>query len=76
MSLWREKKNTYWTNVHAHLHSETVMYPSYKNNDIVCADDRYISVCVERINYTPISLDAVKRILADRFYTDADEGKE
>ena len=75
-SLRREKKDTDWTNIHAHLHAGEVMYPSYKNNDIVCADDRYISVCVERINYTPISLDAVKRILADRFYTDADEGKE
>jgi len=52
-SLWREKKNKYWINIHAHLHSGVVIaldsLPDY----------RYVSVCVERINYTPISLEEV-----------------
>lgn len=34
-------------NVHGHLHANTM------------EDDRYISVCVEQINYTPISFDAL-----------------
>ena len=52
-SLWREKKNSYWINIHAHLHSGAVM-------DNSVPDYRYFSVCVERINYTPISLEQIK----------------
>lgn len=36
-----------WVNVHGHLHSAVIDNP------------RYISVCVEQINYTPISFDEV-----------------
>lgn len=36
------------TNVHGHLHSN------------VMKDPKYISVCVEQINYTPISLEELK----------------
>jgi calcineurin-like phosphoesterase family protein len=52
-SLWSEKNNKYWTNVHAHLHSGAVM-------DNSVPDYRYFSVCVERINYTPISLEEIR----------------
>ena len=52
-SLWREKKNIYWLNIHAHLHA----YPVKTNN---AEDARYFSVCVERINYTPISIDEIR----------------
>ncbi len=55
-SLWREKKNSYWINIHAHLHSGAVM--SLLDNSL--SDYRYFSVCVERINYTPISLEEIR----------------
>ena len=55
-SLWREKKNSYWINIHAHLHSGAVM----NFLDASLPDYRYFSVCVERINYTPISLEQIK----------------
>jgi len=35
-------------NLHGHVHNKTI------------PDDRYINVCVENINYTPISLDAIR----------------
>ena len=55
-SLWREKKSSYWINIHAHLHSGAVM----NSLDASLPDYRYFSVCVERINYTPISLEQIK----------------
>ena len=55
-SLWREKKNSYWINIHAHLHSGAVMHPLIDS----LPDYRYFSVCVERINYTPISLEEIR----------------
>ena len=55
-SLWREKKNSYWINIHAHLHSGAVMNSLFAS----LPDYRYFSVCVERINYTPISLEEVR----------------
>ena len=55
-SLWREKKNSYWINIHAHLHSGAVM----NSLDNSLPDYRYFSVCVERINYTPISLEEIR----------------
>lgn len=42
-------------NVHGHLHSNRVMQKTYKQ----VIDPRYISVCVEQINYTPIHLDEI-----------------
>jgi calcineurin-like phosphoesterase family protein len=42
------------TNVHGHLHSNLVRL---ENGEI---DPRYRSVCVEKINYTPISLDELR----------------
>lgn len=64
-SLYRHKTGGYWLNIHAHLHSEAVM-----EGDEGCPDDlmrphmsedpRYFSVCVERIGYTPISIDEIR----------------
>ena len=55
-SLWSERNNKYWINIHAHLHSGAVM----NSLDNSLPDYRYFSVCVERINYTPISLEQIK----------------
>lgn len=46
--MWTNK----WYNIHAHLHAESVM----KNG---VPDPKYFSVCVEHIEYTPISFDVV-----------------
>ena len=35
-------------NIHGHVHNKTI------------EDDRYVNVCVEQINYTPISLDEIR----------------
>ena len=55
-SLWSERNNKYWINIHAHLHSGAVM----NFLDASLPDSRYFSVCVERINYTPISLEEIR----------------
>jgi calcineurin-like phosphoesterase family protein len=55
-SLWSERNNKYWINIHAHLHSGAVM----SSLDASLPDYRYFSVCVERINYTPISLEEIR----------------
>ena len=55
-SLWSERNNKYWINIHAHLHSGAVM----NFLDASLPDYRYFSVCVERINYTPISLEEIR----------------
>lgn len=70
-SLFRHKTGGYWLNVHAHLHSEAVM-----EEDDGCPDDlmrpymsedvRYFSVCVERIGYTPISLEEIRSKVESR----------
>lgn len=55
-------------NVHGHLHSNNVMKPVGFNNEtgqIIYSDTeidpRYFSVCVEKIEFTPIELGEVKR---------------
>lgn len=58
VSLWRAKKDKSWLNVHAHLHAEEVMLAE----GIV--DLRYFSTCVERIGYTPISIDEIRNRVA------------
>lgn len=71
-SLWRQKKNTNWLNIHAHLHDQVVSLTQadpdteqgsiadmQRINGINNNDPRYFSVCVERINYTPISIDEI-----------------
>ena len=42
--------------VHGHLHEKVVKFP-----DDAIQDRRYFNVSVERINYTPISLEEVKK---------------
>jgi len=54
--LWSESINKYCINIHAHLHSGAVM----NSLDASLPDYRYFSVCVERINYTPISLEEIR----------------
>ena len=48
-------------NVHGHTHTNNVMLDG---TDI--ADPRYVCVCVEQTNFTPISLEEVKSIIASR----------
>lgn len=43
------------TNIHGHLHSNVVLRELSK-----IPDPRYVSACMEQINYTPISLDEIK----------------
>lgn len=50
-------------NIHGHLHSNRVMLPPLKQDSYLYPeeiDPLYYSVCVEQINYTPISLDELK----------------
>lgn len=75
-SLYRHKTGGYWTNIHAHLHAEAVMEEDDGSFDDLMRsnrteDPRYFSVCVERIGYTPISLDEVRDRIRKRR-----EGKE
>jgi calcineurin-like phosphoesterase family protein len=58
MSLWRTKRNASWLNIHAHLHAEEVMLAEG------VTDLRYFSCCVERIGYTPISIDEIRNRVA------------
>lgn len=46
--------------VHGHIH-EKVMYDSYHQ-----PDPAYINVCVERTKYTPVHMDEIRKIIADR----------
>lgn len=48
-------------NVHGHLHFNQVMIGSSKHSSDEEPDPRYFNVSVERINYTPISLEEVKK---------------
>jgi calcineurin-like phosphoesterase family protein len=58
VSLWRAKRNASWLNIHAHLHAEEVMLAEG------VVDLRYFSCCVERIGYTPISIDEIRNRVA------------
>jgi calcineurin-like phosphoesterase family protein len=58
LSLWRAKRNASWLNIHAHLHAEEVMLAEG------VTDLRYFSCCVERIDYTPISIDEIRNRVA------------
>ncbi len=49
----------FWTNVHGHLHAEEVMLGEVP-------DSRYLNVCVEHTDYTPISLEEVRMRIAKR----------
>ena len=46
------------TNVHGHLHGHYVMHNPTNADDFSPERDyRYVNICVEKINYTPISFD-------------------
>jgi calcineurin-like phosphoesterase family protein len=67
-SLYRYKTGGWWLNIHAHLHAESVKstdrgHGNSSTDDIRMREDdpRYFSVCVERINYTPISIDEIRK---------------
>jgi calcineurin-like phosphoesterase family protein len=71
-SLYRHKTGGWWLNIHAHLHAESVrsMDSVYGEdpdgiNPLRPDDDRYFSVCVERIDYTPISLEEIRKRVRD-----------
>lgn len=49
-------------NIHGHLHDNLVKHVSPPNEQ----DEAYLNVCVEQINYTPISLSEVNEILKNR----------
>lgn len=44
-------------NVHGHLHTERIMNPKESDGP----DERYFNVSMEQINYTPISLEEVRK---------------
>lgn len=49
-------------NIHGHTHERCVRKPLYSSSvaQVSEKDPRYINVCVEQINYTPISLEEIK----------------
>jgi calcineurin-like phosphoesterase family protein len=53
-------------NVHGHLHGNRIMQTKLVgcNPDVYMdfIDPRYLSVCVEQINFTPVSFDAVENM--------------
>ena len=56
-------------NVHGHLHGNRIMRPvseairmELPHGPLTEPDPRYLSVCVEQINYTPISFDEVQNM--------------
>ena len=54
-------------NVHGHLHSNQVTYVDHTTVGLI--DPRYLCVCVEQINYTPISLEDAKALIKFRLDT-------
>lgn len=56
-------------NVHGHTHARNVMMPNPKHSKTQVPDPRYLCVCVEQINYTPISYDEVRNQIKERGFT-------
>ena len=46
-------------NIHGHLHCNNVLLENNKGRTTQIKDKRYINVCVEHINYTPIQLEQI-----------------
>ncbi len=56
-------------NIHGHLHSYEVMKDcgeDWYGDNVYVVDDKYFSVCVERINFTPIPFETVKSLIKER----------
>jgi len=49
-------------NIHGHIHEKLVM-TSFNR-----PDKRYINVSVEQINYTPVHIDELKKIMKQRLF--------
>lgn len=54
--------------VHGHIHEKVIYgrFPTRENPDLVLEDPRYFNVSVERINYTPIELEEMMKIIRTR----------
>lgn len=55
VSTLGEGRGPEFVNVHGHIHTDMVM--KYDHNNIPMVDTRYVNVCVEQINYTPVHID-------------------
>lgn len=56
-------------NVHGHLHNNKVMLncgEDWYGDTVYVEDLRYFCICVEQINYTPISLEELKKRIKER----------
>jgi calcineurin-like phosphoesterase family protein len=53
--IYSEGMERFKRNVHGHLHTKLVRKESSGQ-----VDDRYLNICVEQVNYTPVSLDEIK----------------
>jgi calcineurin-like phosphoesterase family protein len=47
-------------NIHGHTHTNHVMSPGYYPYTLDSPDERYVNICVENIDYTPIELEELK----------------
>lgn len=47
--------------IHGHIHEKDIYVDAYKDHNGPPKDTRYVNVSVEKINYTPISLDEIAR---------------
>lgn len=53
------KRNRQWINIHGHLHSNELTLSEHH------PDKRYFNVAVERVNYTPVTLEQVQAAVAN-----------
>ena len=62
------------TNVHGHLHTNQVMLPGRPASiySSIRVDPRYYCVCMEQINYTPITLEEAKKNIKNRLEASLD----
>jgi calcineurin-like phosphoesterase family protein len=62
--IYREGLKRFKCNIHGHTHENNVksMMPRYETHEAI----EYFSVCVEQINYTPISFEDIKKKVNSR----------
>jgi calcineurin-like phosphoesterase family protein len=58
-------------NIHGHLHTNEVMVRGFSHKPVE-PDPRYLSVCMERIAFTPITLEAAKEMVKNRLEASAE----